>query len=117
LRYYAGVLDDNQGYEKRAGKLSPNEDTRSVPALRRPASSLPFNSRPLAAGMPAARCPAATPSSLPAEATLWCGRVCTGVHRGRAAPGCSSWSTVGSRLRALISHPAHGVAFTGSADG
>jgi 1-pyrroline-5-carboxylate dehydrogenase len=123
LRYYAGVLEDNQGYEKPLGRLQPNEDTRSV---LRPygvfAVIAPFNfPLALAAGMSSGALLGGNAVIFkPAEATPWCGE---GLYQAYTEAGLPPglFQVVhgpGSRLgKALIGHPGiDGVAFTGSAE-
>src|SRR5688572_25585630 len=75
LRYNAGLLEENRGYEKPLGRLQPDEDTRSV---LKPygvfAVISPFNfPTALAAGMSAGALVGGNAVILkPAELTPWC---------------------------------------------
>jgi 1-pyrroline-5-carboxylate dehydrogenase len=122
LRYYAGQVEENHGYEKKLGRLSPNEDTRSV---LKPygvfAVISPFNfPTALAAGMSAGALLGGNAVILkPAEATPWCAE---GLYQAFAAAGLPDGLLQvvhgdGEQLgRALVRHPGiDGVAFTGSA--
>jgi 1-pyrroline-5-carboxylate dehydrogenase len=123
LRYYAGVLEENQGYVKPLGRLQADEDTRSV---LKPygvfAVISPFNfPTALAAGMSGGALVAGNAVILkPAELTPWCAE---GLYQAFRTAGLPDGlfqviHGAGSKIgQALVEHPGiDGVAFTGSAE-
>jgi len=122
LRYYAGQVEESNGFTRPLGKLSPNEDTRSI---LRPygvfAVISPFNfPTALAAGMSGAALVAGNAVILkPSEDTPWCAE---GLYHALADAGLpeglfqvlhGDGESIG---KALVRHPGiDGVAFTGSA--
>lgn len=122
LRYYASQVEESNGFSRPLGKLSPNEDTRSV---LRPygvfAVISPFNfPTALAAGMSSAALLGGNAVILkPSEDTPWCGE---GLYQAFADAGLpeglfqllhGDGESIG---KALVRHPGiDGVAFTGSA--
>ncbi|ADO69390.1 L-glutamate gamma-semialdehyde dehydrogenase [Stigmatella aurantiaca] len=121
LRYYAGQLEEAQGFVKPMARLSPNEDTRNV---LRPygvfAVIAPFNFPvALAAGMSAGALLGGNAVILkPSEETPWCAE---GLYHAFADAGLppgvfqvvhGEGESLGA---ALVRHPAlDGVTFTGS---
>jgi 1-pyrroline-5-carboxylate dehydrogenase len=122
LRYYATQVEETNGFSRPLGKLSPNEDTRSV---LRPygvfAVISPFNfPTALAAGMSSAALLGGNAVILkPSEDTPWCGE---GLYQAFTDAGLpeglfqllhGDGESIG---KALVRHPGiDGVAFTGSA--
>jgi 1-pyrroline-5-carboxylate dehydrogenase len=122
LRYYSTQVEESNGFSRPLGKLSPNEDTRSV---LRPygvfAVISPFNfPTALAAGMSGAALLGGNAVILkPSEDTPWCGE---GLYQAFADAGLpeglfqllhGDGESIG---KALVRHPGiDGVAFTGSA--
>jgi 1-pyrroline-5-carboxylate dehydrogenase len=122
LRYYAGQVEEAHGFVKPLGKLSPNEDTRSV---LKPygvfAVISPFNfPTALAAGMSSAALVAGNAVILkPSEDTPWCAEglyhcfADAGLPEGLFQVLHGTGEVIG---QALVRHPGiDGVAFTGSA--
>ncbi|MCP3063312.1 aldehyde dehydrogenase family protein [Myxococcus sp. K38C18041901] len=121
LRYYAGQLEQAEGYSRPMARLSPNEDTRSV---LRPYGVFviisPFNfPLALAAGMSGGALLGGNSVILkPSEETPWCAE---GLYQALADAGLppgvfqvahGEGETVGA---ALVRHPGiDGVSFTGS---
>jgi 1-pyrroline-5-carboxylate dehydrogenase len=121
LRYYAGQLEEAQGFVKPMARLAPHEDTRSV---LRPygvfAVIAPFNFPiALAAGMSAGALLGGNTVILkPSEETPWCAE---GLYHALADAGLppgvfqvvhGEGETLGA---ALVRHPSlDGVTFTGS---
>lgn len=123
FRYYAGSLEENNGYLKPLGKLSPNEDTRSV---LRPygvfAVIAPFNfPLALAAGMSGAALLGGNSVVIkPSSDTPWCTHKLYECLRDAGLPA-GVFQVVygggGSLGDALVKHPlVDGLAFTGSKD-
>jgi 1-pyrroline-5-carboxylate dehydrogenase len=122
LRYYASQVEETSGFTRPLGKLSPNEDTRSV---LRPygvfAVISPFNfPTALAAGMSSAALLGGNAVILkPSEDAPWCAE---GLYHALADAGLpeglfqvlhGDGEYIG---KALVRHPGiDGVAFTGSA--
>jgi 1-pyrroline-5-carboxylate dehydrogenase len=121
-RYYAGTLEENHGYARQMGKLSPNEDARSV---LRPYGVFvvisPFNfPTALAAGMSAGALLGGNAVILkPADRAPWCAHGLYEAFRDGGLPE-GLFQVVHGRGanigRALVGHAGlDGVAFTGSA--
>lgn len=121
MRYYAGQLEEAQGFVKPLTKLSPNEDVRSV---LRPYGVFtviaPFNfPTALAAGMSSGALLGGNAVILkPSEETPWCAEglyqalTDAGLPRGLFQVLHGRGETVGD---ALVKHPGvDGVVFTGS---
>ncbi|OJH40025.1 aldehyde dehydrogenase family protein [Cystobacter ferrugineus] len=121
LRYYAGQLEEAQGFVKPLARLSPKEDTRSV---LRPYGVFvvisPFNfPLALAAGMSAGVLLGGNTVILkPSEETPWCAEgLYQALHDAGLPPGVfqlvhGEGESLGA---ALVSHPGiDGVNFTGS---
>ncbi|AKT37800.1 aldehyde dehydrogenase family protein [Chondromyces crocatus] len=121
LRYYAGQLEEAQGFVKPLARLSPNEDTRSV---LRPYGVFvviaPFNfPLALAAGMSAGALLGGNAVVLkPSEEAPWCAEGLFHALRDAGLPDGvfqvvhGEGETLGA---ALVAHPGvDGVAFTGS---
>jgi 1-pyrroline-5-carboxylate dehydrogenase len=121
IRYYAAQLEDAQGFVKPLGKLSPNEDTRSV---LKPygvfAVVSPFNfPLALSTGMASAALLAGNAVVLkPSQEAPWCGELLNEAltHAGLPDGVFQLLHGTGSELgSALAQHPQiDGVAFTGS---
>ncbi|MBI4510570.1 MAG: aldehyde dehydrogenase family protein [Deltaproteobacteria bacterium] len=120
FRYYASQLEESNGFLKPLGKLSPNEDTRSV---LRPlgvfAVISPFNF-PLAlpVGMTGGALLGGNAAILkPSEDTPWCAHRLLEILRDAGLPDglFQVMHGDGSLGAALVRHPGvDGVAFTGS---
>jgi len=121
LRYYAGQVEESNGFSRPLGKLSPNEDTRDV---LRPygvfAVISPFNfPAALATGMAGAALLAGNAVILkPSEETPWCAQGLYDALRDAKLPDGlfqvlhGEGHVIGA---ALSRHPGiDGVAFTGS---
>jgi 1-pyrroline-5-carboxylate dehydrogenase len=121
FRYYATQLEENNGYHRPLGKLSPNEDTRSV---LRPygvfAVISPFNfPLALAAGMSGAALLGGNSVIIkPSSETPWCAHKLFECLRDAGLPeGVFQvvYGGGGSLGEALVTHPQiAGLAFTGS---
>lgn len=121
LRYYAGQLEDAGGFIRQMGKLSPNEDAKSV---LRPWGVFtviaPFNfPMALAAGMSGAALLGGNAVILkPSEETPWTGNLLFEALRDAGLPDGVLQLAHGTGLdigRALAEHPrTSGVVFTGS---
>ncbi len=121
LRYYAGQVEETNGFLKPLAKLSPNEDTRSV---LRPygvfAVISPFNfPTALAAGMSGGALLGGNAVILkPSEETPWCAQGLYEAFRDAGLPEGLFQVLHGEGDgigKALVRHPGiDGVAFTGS---
>ncbi|MCA9540168.1 MAG: aldehyde dehydrogenase family protein [Myxococcales bacterium] len=121
LRYYAGIVEANEGFIKPMTRLSPNEDVRSV---LRPygvfAVIAPFNfPAALPCGMTGGALLGGNAVLLkPSEETPWCTEMLAGCFADAGLPAGlfqvlqGTGETIGA---ALIAHPGiDGCAFTGS---